>query len=174
MVVATIFVTIPAFVFATLLILLFSMKLGWLPVIGFDSWKNYIMPVISLGGFDFAMFARLTRSSMLDVIRQDYIRTAKAKGLSRNKVIYKHALKNSLIPVITYLGPTVAGILTGAFTVEQIFGIPGLGREFVQSIGNRDYTTTLGVTVFFSTFLILCNLVADILYAVVDPRIRYD
>lgn len=174
MVLATLFVTIPAFVFATLLILLFSIKLGWLPVIGFDSWKNYIMPVIALGGFDFAMFARLTRSSMLDVIRQDYIRTAKAKGLSRNKVIYKHALKNSLIPVLTYLGPTIAGILTGSFTIEQIFGIPGLGREFIQSIGNRDFTTTLGVTVFYSTFLIVCNLIVDILYAVVDPRIRYD
>lgn len=174
MVLATLFVTIPAFVFATLLILLFSIKLGWLPVIGFDNWKNYIMPVIALGGFDFAMFARLTRSSMLDVIRQDYIRTAKAKGLSRNKVIYKHALKNSLIPVLTYLGPTIAGILTGSFTIEQIFGIPGLGREFIQSIGNRDFTTTLGVTVFYSTFLILCNLIVDILYAVVDPRIRYD
>lgn len=174
MVLATLFVTIPAFVFATLLILLFALKLNWLPVIGFDSWKNYIMPVIALGGFDFAMFARLTRSSMLDVIRQDYIRTAKAKGLSQNKVIYKHALKNSLIPVITYLGPTIAGILTGSFTIEQIFGIPGLGREFIQSIGNRDFTTTLGVTVFYSTFLILCNLLVDILYAVIDPRIRYD
>lgn len=174
MVFATLFVTVPAFVLATFLIYVFAVTLGWLPVIGFDSWRNYILPTIALGGFEMAMVSRLTRSTMLDVIKQDYIRTARAKGLSNNKVIYKHALKNALIPMVTYLGPAIAAILTGSFTIEQIFGIPGLGREFVQSIGNRDYTTILGVTIFYSIFLVMCNLIVDVLYAVIDPRIRYD
>lgn len=174
MIIATLGVTVPSFVMATLLIYVFSIKLKLLPVIGFDSWKSYIMPTIALGGFSMAVISRLMRSSMLDVIRQDYIRTAKAKGLSRNVVIYKHALKNSLIPVVTYLGPVIAGILTGSFVIEQIFGIPGLGREFVQSIGNRDYSLILGVTVFYSTFLVVCNFIVDILYAVIDPRIKLD
>lgn len=174
MIIATLGVTVPSFVMATLLIYVFSIKLGWLNVIGFDSWKSYIMPTIALGGFSMAVISRLMRSSMLDVIRQDYIRTARAKGLSKNVVIYKHALKNSLIPVVTYLGPVIAGILTGSFIIEQIFGIPGLGREFVQSIGNRDYSLILGVTVFYSTFLVVCNFIVDILYAVIDPRIKLD
>ena len=174
MVLATLGVTIPSFVMATLLIILFSVKLNWLPVIGFDEPKNYIMPVIALGGYSMAFIARLTRSRLLEVIRQDYIRTAKAKGLSRNAVIYKHALRNSLIPIVTYLGPLVAAILTGSFVVERIFGIPGLGGEFVNSINNRDYTTLLGVTVFYSTFLIICNFVVDILYVIIDPRIKLD
>lgn len=174
MVISLLGVTVPSFVLATLLIYVFSIKLRVLDVIGFDSWKSYIMPTLALGGFSMANISRLMRSSLLDVVRQDYIRTAKAKGLSQNVVIYKHALKNSIIPVMTYLGPTIAGILTGSFVVEQIFGIPGLGREFVQSITNRDYSTILGVTVFYSTFLVLCNFAVDILYAVVDPRIKLD
>lgn len=174
MILATLGVTVPSFVLATLLILLFSVKLGWLPVIGFDGPKNYIMPVIALGGYSIAFIARLTRSRLIEVVQQDYIRTAKAKGLSRNVVIYKHALKNSLIPIVTYLGPLIAGILTGSFVVERIFGIPGLGGEFVNSINHRDYTTLLGVTVFYSTLLIVCNFIVDILYVVIDPRIKLD
>lgn len=174
LVIATIGVTIPSFVMATLLIYVFAVKLMWLPAVGFEGPINYIMPVIALGGFPMAFITRYSRSMLVDVLKQDYIRTAKAKGLSENIVTYKHALRNSLVPIITYLGPLVAGILTGSFVVESIFGIPGLGREFVNSIGNRDYTTILGVTVFFSAILISCNFLVDIIYVIVDPRIRLD
>lgn len=174
MIVAILGVTVPSFVMATFLIYVFALKLGWFPVIGFEGPENYVLPVIALGGYSMAFIARLGRSSFLDVIRQDYMRTAKAKGLSRFAVIYKHGLRNALIPVITYIGPLVAGILTGSFVVESLFGIPGLGGEFVRSITNRDYTTILGVTVFYSTFLIICNLVVDILYGIIDPRIKLE
>lgn len=174
MVFATFGVTVPSFVIATLLIYVFTVKLKLLPSIGLDGPKNYIMPVIALAGYSIAFIARLSRSSLLDVVRQDYIRTAKAKGLSNTVVTYKHALRNSLIPVVTYVGPLVAGILTGSFVIEKIFGIPGLGREFVQSITNRDYTLITGVTVFYGAFLIACNFLVDILYAVIDPRIKLE
>lgn len=174
MIIATLGVTVPSFVLATFLIYVFALKLGWFPVIGFEGPENYVLPVIALGGYSMAFIARLGRSSFLDVVRQDYMRTAKAKGLSRSTVIYKHGLRNALIPVITYIGPLVAGILTGSFVVESLFGIPGLGGEFVRSITNRDYTTILGVTVFYSTFLIMCNLVVDILYGIIDPRIKLE
>ena len=121
-----------------------------------------------------AFIARLGRSALLDVIRQDYIRVARAKGLSRNVVIYKHALRNSLIPIVTYIGPLLAGVLTGSFVIEGLFGIPGMGREFIASIGNRDYTVLLGFVVLDATFLIIANLVVDILYAVIDPRIKIE
>lgn len=165
-------VTVPSFVLATLLIYVFSLKLKILPAVGFSTPANYIMPALALGIFPMAFITRYTRSMLVDVLNQDYIRTAKAKGLSEVIVTYKHALKNSLIPVVTYLGPIVAGVLTGSFVVESIFGIPGLGREFVLSIDNRDYTTILGVTIFFSAILILCNLIVDILYVIIDPRIK--
>ncbi|PJI08442.1 MULTISPECIES: ABC transporter permease [Clostridium] len=171
-VVSTFGVTVPNFVLATLLIYIFSLKLQILPAVGFTTPANYVMPALALGIFPMAFITRYTRSMLVDVLNQDYIRTAKAKGLSQTIVTYKHALKNSLIPVVTYLGPIVAGILTGSFVVEAIFGIPGLGREFVLSIDNRDYTTILGVTVFFSAILILCNLIVDILYVIIDPRIK--
>ncbi len=174
MIIATLGVTVPSFVLATFLIYIFALKLGWFPVIGFEGAENYVLPVIALGGYSMAFIARLGRSSFLEVVRQDYMRTAKAKGLSRFTVIYKHGLRNALIPVITYIGPLVAGILTGSFVVESLFGIPGLGGEFVRSITNRDYTTILGVTVFYSTFLIMCNLVVDILYGIIDPRIKLE
>ena len=174
MVIATLGVTVPSFVLATALIYLFSVKMGLLPSIGLDGPANYILPVIALSGYPMSFIARLSRSSLLDVIRQDYIRTAKAKGLSKNAVIYKHALRNALIPIVTYLGPLVAGILTGSFVVEQIFGIPGLGREFVQNITNRDAMTITGVTVFYGALLIACNFIVDLLYAVIDPRIKLE
>lgn len=172
MILATLGVTIPSFVIATFFIYFFAVKLGWFPAMGFDGPKYYVLPAVALGGTAMAFIARLTRSRMMDVLKQDYIRTAKAKGLSRNKVIYKHALKNSLIPVVTYLGPLIAGVLTGSFVIESMFGIPGLGREFVTTISNRDYSGIMGVTVFFSTFLIMCNFIVDILYMVIDPRIK--
>lgn len=174
MFISTLGVTIPSFVMATLFIYLFAVKLGWLPAVGFDGPKYYILPAVALGGYSTSFIARLSRSSLLEVIRQDYIKVAKAKGLSKSKIIYKHTLKNSLIPIVTYLGPIFASVLTGSFVIETLFGIPGLGREFVQSIGNRDYTTTLGVTIFYSTFLILCNLIVDLLYVAIDPRIKID
>lgn len=172
MVIATLGITVPSFVLATSLIYLFAVKLGWLPAVGFDGPLNYIMPVIALSGYSISYVARLTRSSLLDVIRQDYVRTAKAKGLSKNVVIYKHALRNALIPIVTYIGPLTAGILTGSFVVEKIFAIPGLGREFVTSIYNRDYMVIMGLTIFNSALLVAANFLVDILYAAIDPRVK--
>lgn len=174
MVLATLGVTIPSFVLAIFLIYFLSVKAHLFPATGCDGPQFYVLPALALAGASMAFIARLTRSSLLDVVRQDYIRTAKAKGLSRRVVTYKHALRNSLIPVVTYLGPLIAGVLTGSFIIETMFGIPGLGREFVTNIQGRDVTTIVGVTVFYSTFLVLCNLIVDILYVVIDPRIKLD
>lgn len=174
MLVATLGITVPSFVLATSLIFLFAVKLGWLPAVGFDGPINYVMPVIALSGYSISYVTRLTRSSLLDVVRQDYIRTAKAKGLSKNVVIYKHALRNALIPIVTYIGPLTAGILTGSFVIEKIFAIPGLGREFVTSINNRDYMVIMGLTIFNSALLIMANFLVDLLYAVIDPRVKLE
>jgi oligopeptide transport system permease protein len=170
----TLGVTIPSFVMATLIIYIFSAKLGWLPSNGLTSWKHMIGPVIALSGFSMSFVARMTRSSMLEVLQQDYIRTARAKGISENKVIFKHALKNALIPVITYLGPMIAALLTGSFVIEKIFAIPGIGKHFVESVGNRDYTVILGITIFYSLFLVVMVLIVDILYGIIDPRIKVE
>ncbi|MBB6621869.1 ABC transporter permease [Clostridium gasigenes] len=174
MLIATLGVTIPSFVIGATLIYIFTVELRLLPATGLSSWKNYIMPVIALSGSSLAFITRLTRSRMLDVLKADYIRTAKAKGLSKKTVVFKHALRNSLIPIVTYLGPLIAGVLTGSFIVEKVFGIPGLGNEFVSSVTNRDYSTVLGLVVFYCTFIIICNLVVDILYVVIDPRIKLE
>jgi oligopeptide transport system permease protein len=170
----TIGITIPSFVLATLLIYFFAVRLGWLPTFGFKSFRHILLPAFALGTGSIAYIARLTRSSLLDVIRQDYIRTARAKGLSRNKVIYKHALKNALLPIITYIGPLFAALITGSFIIEKIFAIPGMGREMVNAIGNRDYMMILGLTSFFSTILVMTYLIIDIVYALVDPRVKFD
>ncbi len=172
MIFATLGVTIPSFVMATGIIYIFSAKLGWLPSNGLTSWKHLIGPIIALGGFSLSFVARLTRSSMLEVMQQDYIRTARAKGLSEFKVIGKHALKNALIPVVTYMGPMIANLLTGSFVVEKIFAIPGMGKHFVESVNNRDYTVLMGFTVFYAMFLIVMVLIVDILYGLIDPRIK--
>lgn len=174
MFIATIGVTIPSFVMATGIIYIFSAKLGWLPSNGLTSWKHMIGPVIALSGFSLSFVARLTRSSMLEVLQQDYIRTARAKGLSNNKVIYKHALKNALIPVVTYLGPMIASLLTGSFVIEKVFAIPGMGKHFVESVGNRDYTVLMGITIFYALFLVIMVLLVDILYSFIDPRIKME
>jgi ABC-type dipeptide/oligopeptide/nickel transport systems, permease components len=171
---ATLGVTIPSFVISAVLIYYFAVQWKLLPATGFSGPKNYIMPVIALAGSSTAFITRLTRNRLIDVLKADYIRTAKAKGLSETTVIFKHALKNSMIPVVTYMGPLIAAVLTGSFVVEKIFAIPGLGREFVQSVTNRDYTTLLGVTVFFCIFLIVANFVVDILYVFIDPRIKLE
>ena len=169
---ATLGVAVPNFVLATLLIYIFGVKLELLPTSRWVSWQSVIMPAVALAFYPTAYIARLTRSSMLEVIGQDYVRTARAKGLPQRMVLYKHALRNALVPIVTYLGPLIAGVLTGSFVIEKIFAIPGLGQQFVLSISNRDYTTILGVTIFYAAFLIFMNLVVDLLYGVIDPRIR--
>lgn len=174
MAIATIGVTIPSFVIATALIYIFSFKLQWTPVYGVDTWKGYILPVIAMGGYSVSFLARLMRSSLLDVMGQDYIRTARAKGISETRVIVKHALRNALIPVVTVLGPTVANLLTGSFVIEKIFAIPGMGGYFVNSVTQRDYTTIMGMTVFYAAFLIAMVFIVDLFYCLIDPRIRYD
>ena len=131
-----------------------------------------MLPAITLAGYPAAFISRLVRSSMLEILQQDYIRTAYAKGLSDRVVVYIHALKNAMIPVITYLGPLTAGILTGSFVVEQVFGVPGLGTFFVTSITNRDYTTIMGATIFYSALLVFFNLIADVCLGFIDPRIK--
>ncbi len=174
MVLATLGVTIPSFVLATVLMYIFGVKYKLLPVTGLNTPVSYILPALALGGYSIAFISRLTRSKLLETLNSDYIRTARAKGVSGFKVIVKHALRNTLIPIITYLGPLIAGILTGSFVVEKIFAIPGLGREFVNTISNRDYTVIMGVTVFYSSILIICNLLVDLLYGIIDPRIKLD
>lgn len=171
-VVMTIGVSIPSFVVATLLLILLSVNLKILPGMGLTDWRNYIMPCFALSFYPMCYIGRMTRSSMLDAINADYIRTARAKGLSSGRIIFKHALRNSLIPVVTYIGPMIAYLLTGGFVVETVFSIPGLGRYFIQSILNRDYPIIMGTTVFLAAFVIMMNLVVDILYKVIDPRIN--
>ena len=172
-VITTVGVAVPTFVLATLLLATFAVKLPLLPVKSGEltDFRSYIMPVISLSFYYTCYLAKLTRTSMLDAINQDYIRTARAKGVKTSKLVLKHALRNSLIPVITYLGPVMAGIITGSFVVESTFQIPGLGKYFVQSVMNRDYTIIMATTVILSALLIFMNLVVDIAYKIVDPRI---
>jgi len=169
---ATLGVTIPNFVVATLILYFFSGKLGWIPSFGLSSPISYIGPVIALAGYSLSFVTRLTRSSMLEVLRQDYVRTARANGIKEISVIGKHAVRNALIPVITYIGPMFAAILTGSFVVESIFAIPGLGRYFVESVSNRDYTVIMGVTVFYAIFYMIMVLLVDIAYGIIDPRIK--
>lgn len=171
---ATIGVTIPSFVIASLLIYTFSFRLNILPTFGIDTWKGYVLPVIALGGYSLSYLARLMRSSLLEVMGQDYIRTARAKGLSETKVILCHAMRNALIPVITVLGPTVANLMTGSFVIEKIFAVPGLGVHFVNSVSQRDYTTIMGVTIFYAAFLMAMIFIVDIFYCLIDPRIKYE
>ena len=168
----TLGVAVPSFVVAALLIYVLSTKLHLLPAAMWNGWRYEIMPALALSGMPMSFIARLTRSSMLDILSQDDIKTARAKGLSWSKVLIKHALPNSLIPVVTYLGTMTASILTGSFVIETIFAIPGLGQYFVTSIYNRDYTVILGVTIFYSVIVIVLNMVVDLLYPLLDPRIK--
>lgn len=169
---ATLCITIPSFVIGAVLIYVLAVYFELLPATGFSSWQNYIMPCIALSAASLSFITRLTRSKLIDVLKSDYIRTAKAKGLSKSTVIFKHALRNSLIPIVTYVGPLTASILTGGFVTEKIFAIPGLGNEFVQSVTNRDYSMLLGVTIFYCTMLIFFTFFVDILYVLIDPRIK--
>ena len=175
--IAVIGISVPLFVVGPLLMLLFAVKLKWLPTSGWitgrQGLKTLVMPALALSLPYFAYIARLSRASVLEVLRSDYIRTAYAKGLSYPVVLFKHALKGALLPVISYLGPAFAGIITGSVVIEKIFLVPGLGTFFVQSALNRDYTLIMGTVVMYSVILILMNFVVDILYAVIDPRISY-
>ncbi len=173
MVITTAFVSMPSFIMGSFLLIVFSVSLKWLPANG-AAQGGLVLPVITLALYPMSYITRLTRSSMLDVLGQDYIRTAKAKGVSRGSIIFGHALKNSLIPVITYFGPMLAFIVTGSMVVEQIFAVPGIGRQFVQSITNRDYTMIMGTTIFLASLIVIMNLVSDLLYKVVDPRIEFE
>jgi oligopeptide transport system permease protein len=171
MVVTTGLVAMPSFIVATLLLLVFCVWLGIFPANGNEP-GGLILPIISLSLYPMSYTTRLTRSSMLDVLSQDYIRTARAKGVKPAKVIFKHALRNAVTPVVTYAGPMFAYIITGSLVVEKIFAVPGLGKEFVSSIINRDYTMIMGTTIFLGTLIIIMMLVSDILYKVFDPRIE--
>ena len=173
MVLTTAFVSMPSFIMGALLLIVFVVKLRWFPGNGATS-GGLVLPIITLSLYPMAYITRLTRSSMLDVLGQDYIRTARAKGVSKWKIIFKHALRNSLIPVITYAGPQIAYIITGSMVVETVFTIGGLGSKFVQSINNRDYTMIMATTIFLATLMVIANLICDLLYKVVDPRIQYD
>ncbi len=161
----------PSFVICTMLLYFMGAKWKLLPTHGIASWKNYIMPVIALSFYPTAYIMRIMRSSMLDVMGQDYMRTARAKGVKPIFILFKHALRNAILPVITYAGPMVAYTLVGSFVVEKIFTIPGLGGEFISSIMNRDYTVIMGTTIFLATLMIVINVIVDIVYKLVDPRI---
>jgi oligopeptide transport system permease protein len=167
-------ISIPTFVIAPLLILFFAVYLGWLPAGGLGSGGvvNFILPTVSLALPQIAYIARLMRGSMIEVLRSSFIRTAKAQGLSIKTIIIRHALKPAMMPVISYLGPATAGIITGSVVIEQIFGIPGLGRFFIQGALNRDYTLVMGIVIFYGIIIILFNLCVDIIYAYLDPKLR--
>lgn len=170
---STLSTAVPSFVLATLLLLVFSIQLGWIQVWNASS-TSYILPVISLSLYPMAYITRLTKSSMLDALGQDYIRTAKAKGVAGWKIIFKHALRNAMIPIITYVGPMTAYILTGSLVVETVFTIGGLGSKFVSGITNRDYPMIMATTIFLATLMVMANLISDLVYKLVDPRISFD
>jgi len=168
----TLGVSIPNFLVALLLMILFGVIFKALPIIGLSTPLHYILPAVAQGLWPISAVARLTQSSYEEVIRQDYITMAKAKGISKSTILFRHVLKNAMLPVITYIGPMVAFLLTGSVTIEKIFTIPGLGREFTNAIMNHDYTVVMGITIFMGALIIMCNLIADLLCAVVDPRTR--
>lgn len=178
MVIALLGVSVPSFIVAALLQYFFGLKLyqwtgvKFFPITGWNSWNCKILPVLAMGFGTIASVSRLMRTSMLDVLSSDYIKTAKAKGLSQTAIIWKHGVRNAILPVVTILGPTTASILTGGFVVESIFSIPGMGKSFVTSIQQVNYTMIMGTTIFYGTFLILCNLVVDLVYGLIDPRVK--
>ncbi|MEO3434152.1 oligopeptide ABC transporter permease OppB [Inquilinus sp. CAU 1745] len=169
-------ITIPNFVVAPLLVMLFAVQLGWLPAGGWGSgaWEYKILPIVALTLPQVAYVARMTRASMIEVLRSNFIRTARAKGLPERVMIVRHTLKGALLPVVSYLGPATAAIITGSVVIEQIFGMPGIGRYFVQAALNRDYTLVMGVVIFYGALIIGFNLLVDLVYGLLDPRVRYD
>ena len=169
---ATCGIAIPSFISSVILLYTFGSKLNILPTVGLNTMSSYIMPVTALAIYPTAYITRLMRSSLLDVMGQDYIRTAKAKGLSNFKILFKHALRNAVLPVVTYVGPMLASLMTGSFVVEKIFTVPGLGRDFVSAINQCDYTLIMGTTIVLATLIITANVIVDILYKIIDPRIN--
>ena len=167
-------ISIPNYVLALLLMLVCGVTLKWFPVVGLGSWKHYILPVTAMTVYPLAQISKLVKSSYSEAMHQDYVIMARAKGISKMRISFVHILKNALIPVITISGPMVAFLLTGSFVVENIFTIPGIGREFVNSVSNRDYTVIMGLTIFLGIILVLCNLISDIICALVDPRIKLE
>ena len=169
-------ISLPSFVIAPLMILLFAVTLGWLPAGGWEQGRylDMLMPVLALALPQIAYIARLMRGSMIEVLRSNFIRTARAKGLPEHRVILHHALKPAMMPILSFLGPTAAGVITGSVVIEQIFGIPGLGRYFVQAAINRDYTLVLGVVIFYGLLIVLFNFLVDLLYGALDPRVRVE
>lgn len=174
MVLATVGVCVPLFVISVLLLYLFAGFLHWLPTYGLATWRHYILPVACLSFSPIAYITRMTRSSMLEVMQQDYIRTARAKGVRELAVICKHGLRNAILPVVTYLGTLIANLLTGSFIVERLFAIPGIGKYFVDSISSRDYNIIMGVTIFLGIFVVICNIIVDVAYGIIDPRVKLD
>lgn len=172
MFIATLGVAIPSYVIATVSLYVFALRLGWVPTFGLDDWRGYFLPVFALSGFWISFVSRLTRSSLLETLEQDYMTTARAKGLKPGQILFKHGLRNSLLPVVTVLGPVVANLVTGSFVIEQIFALPGIGRQFVLSITNRDYTAIMGITIFYAAILMVMILIVDLLYVWLDPRIK--
>ena len=170
--VAILGVCIPSFVTAPLLVLVFAQKLGWLPTAGWGGIRNLILPVIVLALPQVAIISRLTRAGMIEVLRSNFVRTARAKGLPERTIVMKHALRGAVLPLVSYLGPAAAGLITGSLVVEQIFGLPGLGRSFVTGALQRDYTVVMGVVILYAGLILLLNLIADLLYAALDPRVR--
>jgi peptide/nickel transport system permease protein len=166
-------ISVPGFWLGLMLMWLFSVKLGWLPTTGYGTWQHLVLPAVSLGAASTAIIARMMRSSLLEVLRQDYIRTARAKGLRPRRVILLHALRNALIPTITIVGLQLGGLLAGAVVTETVFAWPGIGRLLVESVANRDYTVVQATTLFFALIFMLTNLLVDLSYAYIDPRIRY-
>ena len=171
---ATFGVSFPSFLLAMLAMILFGVNLKWLPLAGLSTPKHYILPAFALALSPISMITRLTRSSLTDVMNKDYITLARSKGTSNLMVILKHGLKNALLPVVTYCGPMLVGLLTGSFVIETLFSIPGIGKEFVSSVSNRDYTLIMGLTIFLGALMILMNLVSDVVAALIDPRIKFD
>jgi oligopeptide transport system permease protein len=170
---ATIGASVPSFVLGIFLVTIFSIKLGWTPVLGWGDAKQAILPVVTLGSLSASYIARVTRAAMIDVMRQDYVRTARAKGLNESAVVMRHIARNAVVPVITLVGPITAALVTGSFIIEQFFAIPGVGRAFVQAVFARDYGMIMGTTLFYAAVVAFANLAVDLLYGLADPRIRF-
>jgi oligopeptide transport system permease protein len=166
-------ICLPTFVVGPVLVLVFGVWLQWLPVAGWDVWQDRVLPSLTLGFAYAAYISRLTRGGLMEVRQQEFIRTARAKGLSEREILLKHSLRGGLLPVISFLGPALAGIITGALVTETIFNIPGLGRFFIESAVNRDYTVVMGTSLLYFTLIFVCNLLVDVVYALLDPRVKY-
>ena len=167
-------VCVPTFVMGPLLVLFFAIRLGWVNASGWYTWQDRVLPALTLGFVYSAYIMRLTRGGMLEVLNQDYIRTARAKGASETRIVLRHALRGGLLPVVSFLGPAIAGILTGSFVIETIFQIPGLGREFVNSAFNRDYTLVLGTVILSASLIVVCNLAVDVVQVGLNPKLKFE